>query len=163
MKKFASAALAIALLAGCSSAPQVGWQQGSQVTMNTVNVELKSNLWVNLMPTIGEVQEQNVHGALYLKADNELPANLTVDALIIKQGDSEWEIDGDLLELRTHSENQWEVAFVWQIETKILHQKERKKRCVHFLKHRQRFAVDSSEQKRKNIDIRKCFASPSRT
>ncbi len=41
---------------------------------------------------------------------------MTVDSLIIKQGDSEWQIDGDLLELRTHSENQWEVAFVWQIE-----------------------------------------------
>lgn len=116
MKKFASAALAIALLAGCSSAPEVGWQEDSQITMNKVNVELKSNLWVNLMPTIGEVQEQNVHGALYLKSDKELPANLTVDSLIIKQGDSEWQIDGDLLELRTHSENQWEVAFVWQIE-----------------------------------------------
>lgn len=118
MKKFASVALAIAiaLLGGCSTAPQVAWHEDSQTTINKVNVELKSNLWVNLMPTIGEVQEQNVHGALYLQANNELPANLTVDTLIIKQGDSEWEIDGDLLELRTHTENQWEVAFVWQIE-----------------------------------------------
>ncbi|BBM65651.1 hypothetical protein VA249_22970 [Vibrio alfacsensis] len=116
MKKFASVALAIALLGGCSTTPQVAWHEDSQTTINKVNVELKSNLWVNLMPTIGEVQEQNVHGALYLQANNELPANLTVDTLIIKQGDSEWEIDGDLLELRTHTENQWEVAFVWQIE-----------------------------------------------
>lgn len=116
MKKIASAALAVVLLAGCSSAPQVGWQEDSQITMNQVNVELKSNLWVNMMPTIGEVQEQNVHGALYLQADKDLPANLTVESLILKQGDSEWVIDGDLLELRTHSENQWEVAFVWQIE-----------------------------------------------
>lgn len=119
MKRFASVALAMALLAGCSSTPQVGWQEDRQVTVNKVNVELKSNLWVNLMPTIGEVQEQNVHGALYLRADKELPANLTVDSLIIKQGDSEWEIDGDLLELRTHSESQWEVVFVWQIEANM--------------------------------------------
>lgn len=116
MKKFASVALAIALLGGCSTAPQVAWHEDSQTTINKVNVELKSNLWVNLMPTIGEAQEQNVHGALYLQANSELPANLTVDTLIIKQGDSEWEIDGDLLELRTHTENQWEVAFAWQIE-----------------------------------------------
>ena len=85
MKKIASAALAVALLAGCSSAPQVGWQEDSQITMNQVNVELKSNLWVNMMPTIGEVQEQNVHGALYLQADKDLPANLTVESLILKQ------------------------------------------------------------------------------
>ncbi|MGR5236124.1 hypothetical protein [Vibrio alfacsensis] len=119
MKKFSSAALAIALLAGCSSAPQIAWQEDSQITMNQVNIELKSNLWVNLMPTIGEVQEQNLHGALYLRANTELPANLTVESLIIKQGDSEWQIDGDLLELRTHSENQWEVVFVWQIEANM--------------------------------------------
>ncbi|MGR5067867.1 MULTISPECIES: lipoprotein [Vibrio] len=119
MKRLLSATLAIALLAGCSSAPQIVWQENSQVTMNQVSIELKSNLWVNLMPTIGEVQEQNVHGALYLQANKDLPANLTVDALIIKQGDSEWQINGDLLELRTHSENQWEVVFVWQIEANM--------------------------------------------
>ncbi|MGR5132756.1 hypothetical protein [Vibrio alfacsensis] len=119
MKRLLSATLAMALLAGCGSAPQIVWQENSQVTMNQVSIELKSNLWVNLMPTIGEVQEQNVHGALYLQANKELPANLTVDALIIKQGDSEWQIDGDLLELRTHSENQWEVVFVWQIEANM--------------------------------------------
>ena len=121
MKKSSLTALILVmtLLGGCSATPQLDWQKNSQVTMNKVSIELKSNLWVNQMPTIGEVQSQDVHGALYLRADKELPANLTVDALVIKQGGSEWKIDSDLLELRTHSENQWEVSFVWQVDANM--------------------------------------------
>ncbi|HCH5333295.1 TPA: hypothetical protein N2934_003510 [Vibrio parahaemolyticus] len=121
MKKLAPVALLIASLVGCSSVPRVNWQQGSQITMNQVNVELKSNLWVNLMPAIEEepvqdVQELSIQGALYLEGDKQLPANLTAEALIVKQGTTEWMIDGGDLETRTHSENQWEVTFTWQVE-----------------------------------------------
>ncbi|MDW3124152.1 hypothetical protein R8N68_24315, partial [Vibrio sp. 1974] len=106
MKKLAPIALLIASLVGCSSVPQVNWQQGSQITMNQVNVELKSNLWVNLMPAIEEepvqdVQELSIQGALYLEGDKQLPANLTAEALIIKQGNAEWVIDGGDLVTRT--------------------------------------------------------------
>ncbi len=119
MKKFASVAIATALLTGCSAIPEVNWAQDSQVTMNQVNVELKSNLWINLMPTIGESQKLSVHGSIYIESDQQLPANLTVEALIIKQGDKEWVITEELLETRTHSENQWEVDFNWQNELNI--------------------------------------------
>ncbi|MCV5662602.1 hypothetical protein OFN50_26540, partial [Escherichia coli] len=69
MKRIAPLALAMALMAGCSSVPNVNWQQNSQITINEVNVELKSNLWVNLMPNIGDVEEQSIQGALYLEGD----------------------------------------------------------------------------------------------
>ncbi len=116
MKKFTSVLIATALLTGCSAVPEVNWIQDSQITMNQVNIELKSNLWVNLMPTIGEAQEPSLHGSLSLESAQQLPANLTAEALIIRQGDKEWMIGEDSLETRTNSENQWEVAFTLQSE-----------------------------------------------
>ena len=71
MKKFAAVSLTLALLAGCS-APQVGWEQDEQVTINNAQVQLTSNLWLNKMPTIGELQEQNLHGALYLESSSSV-------------------------------------------------------------------------------------------
>lgn len=116
MKKFTSVLIATALLTGCSTVPEVNWKQDSQITMNQVNIELKSNLWVNLMPTIGEAQEPSLHGSLSLESAQQLPANLTAEALIIRQGDNEWVIGDDSLETRTNSENQWEVTFTLQSE-----------------------------------------------
>ncbi len=116
MKKLASVAIATVLLIGCSSVPELNWQQDSQVTMNQVNIELKSNLWVNLMPSVGEALEPNLHGSLSLESDQQLPANLTAEALIIKQGDKEWMISEEMLDTRTNSENQWEVAFTLERE-----------------------------------------------
>ncbi|MCR9884293.1 hypothetical protein NB554_10650 [Vibrio alginolyticus] len=116
MKRIAPLALTMALMAGCSSVPNVNWQQNSQITINEVNVELKSNLWVNLMPNIGDVEEQSIQGALYLEGDQLLPANLTAEALIIKQGQKEWLVDSVSLDTRTHSESRWEVAFSSHID-----------------------------------------------
>mgnify|MGYP000046816186 FL=1 len=113
MKKLALMSLGVALLAGCASEP-VGWEQDNQVVISQATVSLKSNLWLNKMPTIGEVQDNTLHGALYLESDNTLPAELDVESISIQQGEDTWRIDGDLLELRTHNQNQWEVAFVWQ-------------------------------------------------
>ena len=61
-------------------------------------------------------QEQSIQGSLYLEGDQLLPANLTAEALIIKQGEKEWWVDEDSLETRTHSESQWEVAFTYQVD-----------------------------------------------
>lgn len=113
MKKFALLSLGAALVTGCASEPTV-WEQTHTTQVAQPIIELKSNLWVNKMPTIGEVQDRTLHGALYLESDKVLPAQLGIEAISIKQGDEVWEIDGDLLELRTHSESQWEVVFVWQ-------------------------------------------------
>ncbi|MDA0117169.1 MULTISPECIES: hypothetical protein [Vibrio] len=113
MKKIALVALGAVLLAGCSTAP-VGWEQRNQATVEEATVRLKSNLWLNKMPTLGEVQDQTLHGSLNLESDKLLPATLEVDSISIKQGDDSWTIDGELLELRTHNQSHWEVAFVWQ-------------------------------------------------
>lgn len=116
MKKLTSVLIATALLAGCSSVPELNWQQDSQTTMNQVNIELKSKLWVNLMPSIGKSSEPSLRGSLSLDSAQQLPANLTAEALIIKQGDKEWMISEEMLDTRTNSENQWEVAFTLQSE-----------------------------------------------
>lgn len=115
MNKFALLSLSAALLAGCANEPVV-WVQTNTIEVAQTNIALKSNLWVNKMPTIGSVQDSTLHGALYLESDKVLPAQLVVESLSIKQGDESWQIDGDLLDLRTHNQNQWELAFVWQFE-----------------------------------------------
>ncbi|RJX74435.1 hypothetical protein DZ860_04730 [Vibrio sinensis] len=116
MKSRVMMALGVVLLAGCSSHSSTQqWAQDNQIVISGQTIELKSNLWLNKMPTIGEVQDQTLHGALYLESQQTLPAELGVNAIMIKQGDETWLIDGEQLDLRTHDENQWEVAFVWQL------------------------------------------------
>ncbi|KAB0478754.1 hypothetical protein F7Q91_15895 [Vibrio chagasii] len=114
MKKLAFAACVVAL-AGCA-APQVEWQQDNQVEVSAATVTMKSNLWHNKMPTIGETQDKTLHGAIYLESDSELPATLAVESVTVKQGSDTLLVTADDLDLRTHSETQWEVAFVWQLE-----------------------------------------------
>tara|TARA_Y100001956_G_scaffold82895_1_gene106559 strand:+ start:5736 stop:6182 length:447 start_codon:yes stop_codon:yes gene_type:complete len=115
MKKLALLSLGAALMVGCVSEPMV-WEQTNTTQIAQSTIELKSNLWVNKMPTIGAVQDSTLHGALYLESDKVLPAQLDIESISIKQDDEIWTIDGDLLDLRTHNESQWEVAFVWQFE-----------------------------------------------
>ncbi|KII77445.1 hypothetical protein [Vibrio renipiscarius] len=115
MKKIAVISLGLALLAGCSTT-QVGWEQDNQIVVDKANIQLESNLWLNKMPTIGEMQEQALHGALVLEASDTLPADLDVTSISLRQGDETWLIEGDLLELRSHSENRWEISFVWQFD-----------------------------------------------
>ncbi|MCW8332224.1 membrane lipoprotein lipid attachment site-containing protein [Vibrio paucivorans] len=115
MKKLLVTSLAVAALAGCNST-SVNWEQGNQAVVAESNVALKSNLWIDKMPSIGEVRDQNVHGALYLESEQPLPAELVVESVSIKQGEEVWLIDSDSLDLRTHNESQWEVAFTWQLE-----------------------------------------------
>ncbi|USD40667.1 hypothetical protein J4N42_11515 [Vibrio sp. SCSIO 43135] len=115
MKKLLVTSLAMAALAGCNST-SVNWEQGNQAVVAESNVALKSNLWIDKMPSIGEVRDQNVHGALYLESEQPLPAELVVESVSIKQGKEVWLIDSDSLDLRTHNESQWEVAFTWQLE-----------------------------------------------
>lgn len=114
MKKLALLSLGALLLCGCVSKPQ-SWPHSQSVSVAQTSIELSSNLWRNKMPTIGAVQESTLHGALYLESEQMLPAQLDVKSIVVKQGDESWQIDSDLLELRTHNQNRWEVAFVWQM------------------------------------------------
>ncbi|MEZ9057085.1 hypothetical protein [Vibrio pelagius] len=114
MKKIAFAACVVAL-AGCS-APQVEWQQDNQVEVSATTITMKSNLWLNKMPTIGEAQDKTLHGAIYLESDSQLPATLAIESVTVKQGADTLLITSDDLDLRTYNETKWEVAFAWQLE-----------------------------------------------
>lgn len=114
MNKLALVSLGAALLAGCANDPAIEWQQSNQAVVAEAKVTLKSNLWLNKMPTIGQEQDNTIHGALYLESDAALPAELGVDSVTLQQGGESWEIDAEQVELRTHNPSQWEVAFAWQ-------------------------------------------------
>ncbi|MGR5095879.1 hypothetical protein ACPV5O_24020 [Vibrio maritimus] len=126
MKKVVTAlALSIAL-AGCASSPTTDsamWASSNTAMVEQQTVSLNSNLWIDMMPKIGEtsalVKEQNLYGALNLSTDNQLPADMDVAMVVLKQGDMTWEFEGSDFELRNHSESQWEVAFNWQLEVNI--------------------------------------------
>lgn len=110
MKKILILSMLVAWLAGCSS-PQIGWGQDESITVDGADVQLTSNLWLNKMPTIGELQLQNVHGALYLESTQPLAADMEITSISIRQGEQVWLIEGDAIEVRTHDENQWELVF----------------------------------------------------
>lgn len=114
MKKLAFSACVLAL-AGCST-PQVEWQKGTQVEVSTAIVTMKSNLWLNKMPMIGEDQDETLHGVIYLESTSQLPATLAVESVTVKQGADTLLVTADDLDLRIQSETQWEVAFVWQLD-----------------------------------------------
>ena len=114
MKKFAFISLGVALLVGCST-QSMDWQQDQPVTISEATVTLKSTLWVDMMPSIGEGQDNTLHGSLLLDSEQGLTPTINVEVVSIQQGEQVWLIEGEAVELRTHSPNQWEVAFEWQV------------------------------------------------
>lgn len=108
MKKWLLLLATLGLVA-CST-PNVNWQQGNLAMIEQTAIQLESNLWTDQMPKAG-AQSQNLNGTLRLETSDQLPADLTVSEIVIKQGDSVWIIDGDMVELRTESDNRWEVVF----------------------------------------------------
>ncbi|MEF1288939.1 hypothetical protein [Vibrio sp. M260118] len=114
MNKLVLVSLGTALLAGCANDPIIEWQQSNHAIVAEAQVTLKSNLWLNKMPAIGQEQDNTIHGALYLESDGVLPAELGVESVTLQQGEESWEVDADQVELRTHNPEQWEVAFAWQ-------------------------------------------------
>ncbi|MEZ8823599.1 hypothetical protein [Vibrio sp. 10N.261.55.A7] len=116
IKNIALASLSLALLGGCQST-NVDWQQKNAVVIEQTTIELKSSLWVDKMPKIGEpsTQEESIHAALSLESEDVLPAQLEVVSVAIKQGSDTWVVNSEDVDIRTHSENQWEIAFEWQV------------------------------------------------
>ncbi|CAH0527055.1 hypothetical protein [Vibrio hippocampi] len=120
MKKIISAALFSAVLMGCSvSHDSSTWQANNAASIATQTVKLESNLWIDLMPQIGQsmplTKEQNLHGALNLTSPQQLPAEMDVSQVVLKQADNTWELDSKDFDLRNHSETHWEIAFKWQV------------------------------------------------
>lgn len=111
--------LACLLLGGCAS-HEIEWQNIDQVTMAQTTISLESNLWVNMMPTITmedpDAKPQTIFGSLQLQSSQQLPADLNVEQVAIRQGEQYWLIKKDQLDIRSHSPNEWEIAFKQPVE-----------------------------------------------
>ncbi|GEM74196.1 hypothetical protein [Vibrio sagamiensis] len=106
----------ILLLTGCHFSPALNWHQGNQITLNKTRIELDSHLWVNLVPIMEKQKNNYLYGSLYFSADKPLPADVMVEAVIIKQGREEWKIQQDTIELRIHDQHYWEVVFAQKVD-----------------------------------------------
>lgn len=116
------------LLSACSSSSDVNWQHSNAGIFSQTAIQLKSNLWTDQMPNVVEddkVAELNttehINGTLVLETSGQLPADLTLLMLVIKQGDEMWSIPASELELRTPSEHVWEVIFNSTLELDVEH------------------------------------------
>ncbi|NLS12273.1 hypothetical protein HGP28_05100 [Vibrio sp. SM6] len=98
------------IVVGCSSSPQVSWDQGSQAMLGQAQIQLQAQLWQNQMG--GDASQASMlHGALYFNSDDDLPAGLEVIQVALKQGEWQHLLTPEAVELRVHDEQHWEVAF----------------------------------------------------
>ncbi len=123
MKKIALALLVLTITA-CSSQSsnhgEINWTQGNLAALSETAVQLKSNLWTDKMPKAEDATESHpLNGTLMLDTSGELSAELMVQMVVIKQKDNTWTIQGDETELRTLSENLWEVVFTTEIPVDV--------------------------------------------
>lgn len=117
MKKYGLMILTF-LLSACAASPQVNWQASNAALFSQAAIQLKSNLWTDRMPKIALTEgateldfTDNLNGTLVLETSGQLPADLTLFQLVFRQGEEIWSLPGSVLELRTPSENNWEVVF----------------------------------------------------
>lgn len=123
MKKLALALLALTM-AACTSQTSnhenINWKQGNLAALSETDIQLKSNLWTDKMPKVdGSSESQPLNGTLMLDTSGELSAELVVEMVVIKQKDNTWIVQGDETELRTLSENLWEVVFATEIPVDV--------------------------------------------
>ncbi|WP_165312197.1 hypothetical protein [Vibrio ziniensis] len=123
MKKLALA-LFVLMITACTSPSsnlsKINWTQGNLAALSDTAVQLKSNLWIDKMPKVdGTTENQSLNGTLMLDTSGELSAELVVQMVVIKQKDNTWIVQGDETELRTLSENLWEVVFTTEIPVDV--------------------------------------------
>ncbi len=108
MKKLILVLVAV-IVVGCSNtqsfdAQEVNWQQDNIAALADTSIQLKSSLWTDQMPAVGESNpSQALNGTLTLATSAELPADLIVKMIVVKQGKQTWLINGEETELRTQS------------------------------------------------------------
>ncbi|MDR9828377.1 hypothetical protein RCJ22_22590 [Vibrio sp. FNV 38] len=115
MKKTLTLLLASATLFGCQSI-ESNETQSTQQSEYSQSVSLKSALWFNKMPTIGDTPEFNLHGSLALQHKGGFPAEMEVTHVELHQVGEKYLISENQFELRNHNEAQWEVAFALPIQ-----------------------------------------------
>ncbi|MCJ2375893.1 hypothetical protein LNL84_03505 [Vibrio sp. ZSDZ34] len=128
MKKLITVLTMTAAMIGCGAMTETSeterWSNNKVVMLSKQQVNLESNLWIDKMPKVGEtkalVSEQVVFGSLNLSSPGQIPADLDVSKVVIKQGEQVWLLEDSDFELRNHSEQQWEVAFAWQIDVNTI-------------------------------------------
>ncbi len=124
MKKLILVLVAV-IVVGCSNtqsfdAQEVNWQQDNIAALADTSIQLKSSLWTDQMPAVGESNpSQALNGTLTLATSAELPADLIVKLIVVKQGKQTWLINGEETELRTQSEDRWEVVFSSELDIDI--------------------------------------------
>lgn len=78
-------------------------------------IVMESSLWLDKMPNSGGELGNTYHGSLILDSQRDLPANLMIESLAVKQNGQTWLIDGGMLDINVLSLNRWEVTFTWQL------------------------------------------------
>lgn len=119
-------ALLVLVMTACTSqtstqtAADINWTQGNLAALSDTAIQLKSNLWTDKMPKIDQAADsQPLNGTLMLDTSGELSAELVVEMVVIKQKDHTWIVQGEETELRTLSENLWEVVFSTEVAVDV--------------------------------------------
>ncbi|MFV0448772.1 MAG: hypothetical protein ACK5MF_09955 [Vibrio sp.] len=119
-------ALLVLVTAACTSqtatqtVADINWTQDNLAALSDTAIQLKSNLWTDKMPKIDRAADsQPLNGTLMLDTSGELSAELVVEMVVIKQQDHTWMIQGEETELRTLSENLWEVVFSTEVAVDV--------------------------------------------
>lgn len=119
-------ALLVLVTAACTSqtatqtVADINWTQDNLAALSDTAIQLKSNLWTDKMPKIDQAADsQPLNGTLMLDTSGELSAELVVEMVVIKQKDHTWIVQGEETELRTLSENLWEVVFSTEVAVDV--------------------------------------------
>ena len=100
------------LTTSCTNAPSA-WHHDNRAEQTYIVME--SSLRLDKMPKTSGELGSIYHGSLILDSQRDLPANLMIESLAVKQNGHTWLIDGDTLDINVLSLNRWEVRFTWQL------------------------------------------------
>ena len=100
------------LTTSCANTPSA-WHSDNRA--DQMSIVMESSLWLDKMPNSGGEFGNTYHGSLILDSQRDLPANLMIESLAVKQNGQTWLIDGGMLDINVLSLNRWEVTFTWQL------------------------------------------------
>ncbi|OCH13097.1 MULTISPECIES: hypothetical protein [unclassified Aliivibrio] len=113
MKKVLFTSVMMMALSGCqmTSESTVDWQQDNKVEIMNTQIQLSSAVWIDQMPTIGsEEDESKFNVALTLSSKQVIAPELTIEKVVMRQGEESWVLTDDEFEVRVHDNHTWEIA-----------------------------------------------------